>query len=209
MIDKQLHYEDSSKLGIGIRIKLYRRLLASLSAICARKLSKETLKPDSFVKFLENGNYCLEQFHQQLVQLTLKTNQKLQAASPLLEDLSVSSSEDVSRTPSRSHSKRITKNENSILNKKGTTQKKPILLSSNKTESRDRQLDQIPDISINETEPVHNGGEELMPEDIDSNDWISSISIVNWIILVEFSQLPLRRIPMLFFDPHDALGIIP
>ena len=156
-------YTHTNKPGILIRLKMCRRLLASLVSICSRKLLKwETQKPDKFLKLLETGNHYLEQWQQKLVQVASKANQQQIIAPSILEELSVSSSEGDSRRPSQISSR------NNLKSERRNSQRQAILLQILKTDQSELKRNNT---SLQNLEAVtSNAGEDHLAEDIDSNN---------------------------------------
>ena len=169
-----------------------RRILATLVSISYRSLSKgEIQKPEKFVKLMEVGNNYMEQWHQNLLTFSIRTNTKFTHLQGVLDEISVQSdNEDINKSMySRQNSR------NSRVNSPAPSRthaikhdRQSVLLGQIRTHEKKDASDNL-DSSYTEVEP------NIQLEDLSANDLNSEHSFrlnIFSFVSCKYSHLPSR-----------------
>lgn len=106
MLDE--YFTNSKKLGTVTRIRMCRRILASVVSIAYRTLAKSDFqKPEKFIKLMQVGNDYFEQWHQNLLHFSIRTNKKFEHLQGFLDEAAAASDDDTKSATSRRSSRNV------------------------------------------------------------------------------------------------------
>lgn len=189
MLDQ--YFGDAKKLGTVMKIRLCRRLLATIVTISSRSLNKPDLqRPEALCKMLEVGNDYIRQWHQSLAHFIVRTNQKFEQYSAFLDELSGSSDDDNKLGPeliSRRNSRTMNNSRVGtpvVFRSTARTDKQSNLLVQ-MFKNPDSNMTDVPHENTFVDEPSNIIGEEMSRSDLNGIE----VVIIHPLILIYNSKL--------------------
>jgi hypothetical protein len=169
MLDE--YFTNSKKLGTVTRIKMCRKILASIVAISYRMMARSDIqKPEKLAKLMQVGNEYIEQWHHNLLQFGIRTNKKFEHLQGFLDEFSVTSDDETKSATSQRTNRNMARinspvgQKSIVLNRKD--RQSVLLVSIKRTDSRDN-TDAPVESSFTEADPAARM-EELSLNDLNS-----------------------------------------